>query len=184
LEKNMHSGPNSIKIYKKGEEILTAPVSPVTDEEFNSPELKEIAERLQAIQSEIGAVGFAAPQIGEAKRLMLIGMEFKNPRRPNVKEFPNMLFVNPELVSKSAEVDDDWEGCASVDMTLALVERSIHIAYKARDIHGNQISGELSNFPARVFQHELDHLNGVLMTEKAKEIKEVDPSIKIISVKP
>ncbi|MFO1259149.1 MAG: peptide deformylase [Gammaproteobacteria bacterium] len=180
----MIPGPNSIKIFKQGEEILTQPSAPIKENEFNSPELIELAEKLKSIQAEIGAVGFSAPQIGSSKRLMIIGMQFDNPRRPNVKQFPNMLFINPEITYSSVEQDDDWEGCASVDKTIALVDRSIHISYKARDVYGNQLNGELSNFPARVFQHELDHLDGVLMTDKAKEVKEVDPSIKIISLKP
>lgn len=168
------------KIYKVGEDILVQAAEPVHEEEFNTTELTQIVEELNAIAKEIGAVGFAAPQIGYSKRVMTIGMTFNNPRRPNVQQFPNMTFINPELLSISEETAEDWEGCASFDMTLALVQRPVTIQYQAYRTDGTPFKGELKNFPARVFQHELDHLNGILMDSKAIETKEFDKERDVI----
>ncbi len=174
----------SLKIYKKDDKILQIPSKPVTDTEFASKEIADIARALKTISREIRAVGFAAPQIGYPKRVMIIGMEFDNPRRPNVRQFPTMLFVNPEITYSSQETAEDWEGCASFDTTLAYINRPVTIRYKAQDINGNNIEGELSNFPARVFQHELDHLDGILMDSRAIETKVFDKERdKIISMK-
>lgn len=171
------------KVFKQGEPILQQESKLVEECEFGSPLLINIAQHLQSIQSEMKAVGFSAPQLGHSIQMMLIGMEFENSRRPNVKIFPNLLFINPEIISFSDEQEEDWEGCASIDDTLALVSRPIHITYNARDLFGNYITGELSHFPARVFQHELDHLQGILMTNRAQTIQTVDPNLKIISLK-
>lgn len=180
----MTKGP-SRKIFKVGEEILTKPAEVVKPEEFISGKLQDIVNELNSIAREIGAVGFSAPQIGYSKKIMTIGMEFNNPRRPNVQQFPNMTFINPELTYCSPETNEDWEGCASFDKTLAYVSRPITIRYKAQDVSGNAIEGELKNFPARVFQHELDHLNGQLMNEKAIKLKEFDKERDvIINLKP
>lgn len=177
----MNSRP---KIYKVGEAILTTPSQPVTKEEFANRSLTELVTQLNKIARERGAVGFAAPQIGHAKRVMVIGMEFDNPRRPNVKPFANMTFINPEITFRSEKRSEDWEGCASFDSMLAYISRPITIRYRAQDINGDSIEGELSNSPARVFQHELDHLDGILMNSKAIETKEFNKEIdKIISLK-
>lgn len=181
----MNSGP-ATKIYKRGEEILTEVAEPVTPEEFVSGKLAEIVEQLETMAREVRAVGFAAPQIGHSKRVMTIGMEFDNPRRPNVKQFPNMTFVNPEITYASPETSDDWEGCASIDAIIALVSRHVTIRYKAQDPKGTPIEGELNNFAARVFQHEFDHLNGILMDTKAIETKDcalIDKTT-VVSMKP
>lgn len=180
----MKSGANT-KIYKVGEDILIQPSKVITEEEFNTTALAEIVEKLNTVAKEIGAVGFSAPQIGYSKRVMTIGMEFDNPRRPNVEQFPNMTFINPEILSVSEETTEDWEGCASFDTKLAYVNRPVTIQYKARKLDGSLLTGELKNFPARVFQHELDHLNGVLMDSKAIETKQFDKERDvIISLKP
>ncbi len=180
----MDRGRNT-KIYKVGEDILTQPAEVIKEEEFNTEALAKIVEELNAISKKIGAVGFAAPQIGHSKRVMFIGMQFDNPRRPNVKQFPHMTFINPELLSVSDETSKDWEGCASFDTQLAYVERPITIQYRARNLNGSSFTGELNNFSARVFQHELDHLDGVLMDTKAIETKQFDKDRDvIISMKP
>lgn len=175
----------STKIYKLGEDILTQVATPVAAEEFNTETLEQIVEKLNTVARELGAVGFAANQIGYPKRVMTIGMTFDNPRRPNVKQFPNMTFINPEITHFSEETGEDWEGCASFDITLAYVKRPITIQYQAYHVDGTPFKGELKNFPARVFQHELDHLNGVLMDTKAIETKQFDKERDvIISLKP
>lgn len=169
-----------MKIYKVGEEILTEIADKVALEEFSSKKLSQFIDQLNTAAREIGAVGFSAPQLGFSKRIMTIGMEFNNPRRPNVKPFPNMTFINPELIYVSSEVAEDWEGCASFDNKIALVSRPIRVRYKAQDVAGNSFEGELENFSARVFQHELDHLNGVLMDSKEKETRVFDREKEVI----
>ena len=173
------------KIYKVGEEVLTKVAEAVAPDEFGTEKLTRLIDELNTVAREIGAVGFSAPQLGHSKRLMTIGMEFNNPRRPNVQQFPNMTFVNPELTYVSPDTSEDWEGCASFDNRIALVSRPITIRYTAQDVKGKKLEGELKNFPARVFQHELDHINGKLMDGKAKETRLFDREKEtIISMKP
>lgn len=182
----MNSGPK-IKIYKQGDPILNKVAESVAPDEFNTENLQKIVDELKFISNEMRAVGFSAPQIGYSKRVMMIGMEFENPRRPNVLPFPNEVFINPEVTTTSPETTEDLEGCASLDDIVALVPRAITIQYKAQDLQGNPIEGELKGFRARVFLHEVDHLNGILMTapDRAISTKKVDDlKNKIISMKP
>lgn len=172
------------KIFKRGEKILETRMTPIEKDEFSSEPLKKIAAELINVASNFGAVGFAAPQLGYPKRVMMIGMEFDNPRRPNLKQFPNTIFINPEVTYESPEKEEDWEGCASIDDILAYVSRSVFIKYKAQDLNGEYFEGELNGFIARVFLHELDHLNGILMSERATQIKARDATqAEVISMK-
>lgn len=165
----------SIKIYKVGEPILTSRSMEVQPHEFGSGLISEIISKLLNIQKEIGAVGFAAPQIGYPKRVMMVGMEFNNPRRPNVTPFSNIIFINPEVTYFSEEMNEDWEGCASIDGLLAYISRPKTIRYRAQNLHGEYFNGELTGFAAHAFLHELDHLDGILMSTRALETKIYDP---------
>lgn len=129
--------------------------------EFDSAELHElIADMFDTMASYHGA-GLAAPQIGINKRLLIFGVE-KNPRYPDVEEVPTTVLINPEIEFLSDEGELGWEGCLSVPGMRGAVDRCTQIRYSGYDQLGQKIIREAEGFHARVVQHEVDHLDGIL----------------------
>ncbi len=109
-------------------------------------------------------VGLAAPQVSVSKRIILVDLGVS----VNRKELGELkVYVNPEIVWQSEESEIGREGCYSVDSSLCgLVERSSCIKIKAWDRFGELLEEELSGFTARIFQHEVDHLNGIRFPDR------------------
>lgn len=110
-------------------------------------------------------VGIAAPQVGVNKRIIVVHVNPKNPRYPNRKPFPLTLVINPVIVSSSKEIREDWEGDLSAALR-ALVPRAASCIVEGLDRDGVKVRFEIDDdFHARVFQHEIDHLNGVMFID-------------------
>lgn len=113
--------------------------------------------------SEFGAA-LAAIQIGEPLKLTVVRNDFDDPKD---KEFTTL--INPEIVKSGAEEISDIEGCLSVPGIYGRVSRPLKVKVKALDINGNPIRLTLEGFPARVLQHEIDHMNGVIFLDHIKD---------------
>ncbi len=138
--------------------------------EFDSDELHQlIADMFDTMASYSGA-GLAAPQIGINKRLVIFGVE-NNPRYPDVEEVPTTVLINPEIEFLSDEGELGWEGCLSVPGMRGAVERCTHIRYRGYDQYGQAIERQASDFHARVVQHEVDHLDGILYPMRIDDMK-------------
>lgn len=147
------------KILRIGDPRLRQRSEPVT--EFDTPALHGlIADMLETMEAADGA-GLAAIQIGVPARVMIFGFDF-NPRYPDAEPVPFTALVNPELDVLGSEQSGDWEGCLSVPGMRGYVERKSRIRYRGFDPGGRVIEREVDGFHARVFQHEFDHLNGIL----------------------
>lgn len=106
-------------------------------------------------------VGLAAPQVAKPLRIILV----KDGREEKANTF---VLINPEITKRSKETDCHYEGCLSIPDTYALVERSLKIVFKAQNPKGQNLTLKAADFFARVIQHEVDHLNGILITDKSK----------------
>jgi peptide deformylase len=117
-------------------------------------------------------VGLAAPQIGVSERLIIV--EFGDERDDTI---PKQLFVlaNPEIVEESEEAEFGVEGCLSVPGLVGEVERAKIITVQAQNQFGKKTRIRASGWLARIFQHEIDHLNGVLFIDRAEKIWKPDP---------
>ena len=115
--------------------------------------------------SEFGAA-LAAIQVGEPIRLTVVRNSFENGED---KTFPTLL--NPEIVKSSPEMISDIEGCLSVTGIYGRVKRHLKIKVKAQDLEGNDIRLSLEGFPARVLQHEIDHMHGIIFLDHIKDSK-------------
>jgi len=113
--------------------------------------------------SEFGAA-LAAIQIGEPLKLSVVRNDFDDAKS---KEFTTL--VNPEIVKSSNEHVSDVEGCLSVPGIYGRVKRPLKIKVKAQDVNGDPIRLTLEGFPARVLQHEIDHMNGIIFLDHVKE---------------
>lgn len=137
-------------------------------EAFDTPELNAlIIDMFDTMRAADGA-GLAAPQIGALLRVMIFGIE-SNPRYPDAETVPTTVIVNPEYeVLDGAEVSG-WEGCLSVPGMRGWVPRRRAIRYRGFDAKGNPIEREVDGFHAVVFQHEYDHLDGILYPDRIVE---------------
>ena len=127
-----------------------------------------ILDLLDTMEAENGA-GIAAPQIGELSRIIIFGID-KNPRYPDVEPVPTTVLINPELEILDQTLEDGWEGCLSVPGFRGLVPRYKSIRYTGYDQDGGLIDREVSGFHARVVQHEVDHLDGILYPQRISDL--------------
>jgi peptide deformylase len=125
-------------------------------QEFDT-DLIQLVERMLRLMRDARGVGLAANQVGVLRRVFVI--------QADEEEEPRAL-VNPVVVERSEESDEDDEGCLSLQGVVVPVERAVHVRLQARDPEGNPVSLELEGLPARVAQHELDHLDGVLIVDR------------------
>lgn len=136
-------------------------------------ELQTLIDSMIETMREANGVGLAAPQIG--KRLQLAVIESLPEEDEDGELIPDsrelFVIVNPKIVWESRDVIDGIEGCLSIPGYLGEVERAEAVRVRAQDRHGKQIKLRLTGWTARIFQHEIDHLNGVLFIDKltAKE---------------
>ena len=135
---------------------------------FNQPELDSLIEDMfDTMIAEDGA-GLAAPQIGIALRVVIFGFD-SNPRYPDDDAVPKTILINPAITPLSEEKEDGWEGCLSVPGMRGLVSRYKHICYSGFDASGAAIEVEAHDFHARVVQHECDHLDGIIYTQRLSD---------------
>ena len=136
--------------------------------------LQTLIDDMVETMREAPGVGLAAPQVGELQRVIVVEY-FENEEDEeleNAAEAPKKLYtiVNPEITRKSAEVETGTEGCLSVPGYNGEVERHLAITVKGQNRYGQPVTLKLKDWTARIFQHEIDHLNGVLFTDLATRI--------------
>jgi len=155
------------KVLKIGDPKLANNSEKVTNyQALSSSDL--IQDMLDTMEAESGA-GIAAPQIGEMSRIVIFGIN-KNPRYPDVEPVPTTILINPEIEILDETLEDAWEGCLSVPGFRGLVPRYKSIRYTGYDQNGDLIDKEVSGFHARVVQHEVDHLDGILYPQRIKDL--------------
>ena len=157
--------PTILPVAQRGEDILTLIASSISETEFGSDWLNALADAMQDTMLERNGVGIAAPQVYISKRVIIVASR-PNPRYPDAPEMDAIVMVNPEILSFSSETIAGEEGCLSVPNERGLVARSENIQMRYYTIKGEKVETEFSGFPARIVQHEVDHLNGVLFVER------------------
>ena len=142
-------------VRKWGDPVLKSRATPV--DRFDEA-LQQQVQRMAGIMRDAIGVGLAAPQLGISQRLLVYRIG---------SDAPLITLVNPELEWHSDDAETLEEGCLSIPSVAEDVERPIHVRVRARDEHGDERLVEASGLEARVIQHEMDHLDGVLMLERA-----------------
>jgi peptide deformylase len=136
--------------------------------EFNTPALDAlVADMFETMHAANGA-GLAAPQIGVNLQLVIFGFAH-NARYPDAPEVPETVLINPTLRPLSEEMEEGFEGCLSVPGLRGSVPRYTKLYYEGFDQNGNPISRNAEDFHARVVQHEVDHLLGILYPMRIKD---------------
>jgi peptide deformylase len=122
-------------------------------------DLKRLVERMKRLMGEAYGLGLAGNQVGVLRRVLVFQPE----------EGEATALVNPEIVQRSEETDTDEEGCLSIQGVRVPVERNVSIEIEARDEEGGDVRLDLIGLPARALQHEIDHLDGVLILDRTDE---------------
>jgi peptide deformylase len=139
-------------------------------ERFDTPELHALVADMQDTMRALNGAGLAAPQIGVDLQVVIFGVD-ANPRYPQAEPVPHTVLVNPELEPIGEELEEGWEGCLSVPGMRGLVPRYKHLRYRGADLQGNTIERTVSDFHARVVQHEVDHLLGILYPMRIDDMR-------------
>ena len=153
-------------ILRIGDPRLRVVSAPVTA--FDTPELHALVEDMFDTMAAADGAGLAAPQIAVPKRVMVFGIEH-NPRYPDAEAVPTTVLVNPEYEVTDDTLVSGWEGCLSVPGMRGWVPRHSGIRYRGFDPYGEPITRDVAGFHAIVFQHEYDHLDGVLYPDRIVE---------------
>lgn len=155
--------PKVLKILINPNESLRKKSTPISEKEITSKELQELCDNLEETMIKKDGVGLASPQIGKNIRLVTV----------NTKNGPIFLF-NPKITGKSWLKEWGEEGCLSVPLTFGDVRRHLRVTCAFHNRKGKPDKIKASGLLARVIQHELDHLDGILFIDKAKNVKVYD----------
>ena len=152
------------KITTFPEEVLRKDAEPV---EVFDDDLAKLIDDMVDTMREAPGVGLAAPQIGISKRIIVV--EFGDEEDDSV---PKQLYImiNPEIIKESKDKVPGIEGCLSVPGVVGKVNRSRAVTVRGQNIHGKPVKIRAQGWLARIFQHEIDHINGVLYTDRADDI--------------
>ncbi len=158
------------RILKMGDPLLYRKAEPVAEAQFGSAELEALVRDMFDTMAAYRGAGLAAPQIGVSKRVVIFGVE-ANPRYPQAEPVPTTVLINPVLEPLGEEREEGWEGCLSVPGLRGLVRRYRRLRYTGRDAQGRPIDRIVCGFHARVVQHEVDHLDGILYPMRLEDIR-------------
>lgn len=153
------------EILQIGNPILKQIAQEVTD--IHHPKIQTLIDDLLTITYERHGVGIAAPQVGVSSRVIIIASH-PNHRYPDAPFIPPMAMINPRIISHSEEIIIRQEGCLSLPNQREDVPRYRDVMVEYLDRDGNYHTKEYNNFVARIIQHELDHLNGILFVDRVQ----------------
>ncbi|MBS1878904.1 MAG: peptide deformylase [Actinobacteria bacterium] len=156
-----------LPIREIGDPVLREVAEPVSLEELGRPETQELIEAMIETMREANGAGLAAPQVGVAKRIAVIEVRPGNPRYPYKPPVPLTVLVNPELEPLGAETYLSNEGCLSIPNLRGELERAAEVRARYLDRDGEVKDEIRRGLTAGTFQHEVDHLDGVLLVDRA-----------------
>jgi peptide deformylase len=162
--------PTTHPIAQLGHPILRAIAQPI-DNILCSKVQQLIDDMMQTVKN-AGGVGIAAPQIHQNKRLFIMCSN-PNERYPTAPEMPPTAMINPKIISYGKEQEKSWEGCLSVLSLRGFVPRYTQIEISYFDRNGQKVYANYTDFLARVFQHELDHLDGITFVDRVISTKDL-----------
>jgi peptide deformylase len=154
------------EILKMGDPRLLRVAEPVR--EFGTPELEALVADMFDTMHAVNGAGLAAPQIGVNLQLVIYGFR-ENKRYPDAPPVPETVLINPVLRPITDEMEEGFEGCLSVPGLRGSVPRYIRLHYEGVDHYGKPINREAEGFHARVVQHEVDHLLGILYPMRIRD---------------
>lgn len=154
-----------LEIAQLGNPVLRSIAGPITN--VWEQRVQKLTDDLIATAIKTNGVGIAAPQVAASDRLFILASR-PNLRYPKAPKMEPTAIINPKIIARSDEIVKDWEGCLSVPGIRGLVPRSstIEVEYTSRD--GKLQRQQFTDFVARIFQHEYDHLEGIVFLDRVE----------------
>ena len=170
-----------LKILQKENKILRTVADEVPNADITTPKIQKVLRDMKkALATEKDGVALAAPQIGVPLRMFIVSGKVFEDRNDEAAATPaDLVFINPKITKLSQKKELLNEGCLSVRHWYGKVKRSVKATVQAKDEKGKRFQRGGSGLLAQIFQHEIDHLDGVLFIDKAKELQEIKPETKI-----
>jgi peptide deformylase len=154
-----------LKVARMGHPVLRARARTVDKAELKNPVFQNFIDSMIDTMYEYSGVGLAAPQVHESVRLFVAMLDAEGRGDGDA-----VVFINPEISVKGDQIVEGWEGCLSIPDIRGRVPRAQHISVTALDRTGKRFELDLKDFPARVVQHETDHLDGVLFFDRMRQL--------------
>jgi len=155
-----------LKVARMGHPVLRAKARPLDKAEIRGAAIQTLIDDMIETMAEYHGVGLAAPQVHEGVRLFVAALDEGDVEEPGEP----IAVINPEIIVVGSDVVEDWEGCLSIPDIRGRVPRAREIKVRAMDRTGARIELSAHDFPARVIQHETDHLDGVLFFDRMKSL--------------
>ena len=159
-----------LEIAQLGNPILSQPACPVSDPTNSA--FQNLIDSLVATAAAANGVGIAAPQVSQPHRLFIVASR-PSPRYPHAPVMEPTAMINPQILAHSSERVKDWEGCLSIPGLRGLVPRYQAIKVEYTDRNGQLQRQDLTDFVARIFQHELDHLDGIFFLDRIETTRDL-----------
>ena len=156
-----------LKVARMGHPVLRAKARTVDKHEIRGAILQRLIDDMLETMAEYHGVGLAAPQVHEGLRLFVAALDADDDSEADAEP---LAIINPEIAVVGTDVVEDWEGCLSVPDVRGRVPRAREIKVRAYDRKGDRIEMRAHDFPARVIQHETDHLDGILFFDRMKSL--------------
>jgi peptide deformylase len=154
-----------LKVARMGHPVLRAKARTLDKPEIRSAPIQKLIDDMMDTMAEYHGVGLAAPQIHEGLRLFVAALDDEEDGEDDGEP---LALINPEITIIGSDVVEDWEGCLSIPDVRGRVPRAREIRVRALDRRGERIELHAHDFPARVIQHETDHLDGVLFLDRMR----------------
>ncbi len=165
LHKIFNRKVQKLTVYQLGNPALRKIAKPIAD--VCDREIQQLIDEMLITLKESKGVGLAAPQIGRSLQLVIVASH-PNQRYPHAPQMEPTAMINPKIIAYSGETEKDWEGCLSVPMMRGLVPRDREIEVEYTDRQGDRTVTKLTDFVARIFQHEYDHLEGKVFLDRVE----------------
>lgn len=159
-----------LQIAQLGHIILRKKAKTVKD--IKNSTVQKLIDDLIMTVKDVDGVGIAAPQVYKSLRIFIIASH-PNPRYPKAPKMKPTAVINPKIISFSKDKKKDWEGCLSIPAIRGLIPRCYKIEVEYTTRTGERISKTYRDFVARIFQHEYDHLEGIMFVDRLESSKDI-----------
>ena len=157
-----------LKVARMGHPVLRTKAEALGRADIASPAFQKLIDDMLETMAEYRGVGLAAPQVHESVRLFVAMVDETEEGEPDPEP---IAIINPEITVVGSETVEDWEGCLSIPDIRGRVPRALEIKVRAFDREGGRMELHAKDFPARVIQHETDHLDGILFFDRMRSFE-------------
>ena len=158
-----------LKVSRMGHPVLRQRASEITADQVQHPDLQRLVEDMVDTMIDYEGIGLAAPQVFQPLRVIVVGQPDTDPT--DEEAIPLTVLFNPEFTAVSEETVDGWEGCLSIPAVRGVVPRAAAVDVRGLDGEGKTVEFAAEGFFARVLQHEVDHLDGVLFLDRMADFQ-------------